>query len=141
MARQNERKVSKRGATLLRIVNYPHRRPELVTSTQRVQELEGISRENRQVQKKDIHIIFSFHQSDELYDMQLLEIAEIYMNKLGYEDQPQLLYRHDNEPHTSLNIVTTRVEVGGRVVRDSFSFYKSESARKSIEVKYNLIRG
>ena len=139
-ARYNDAKLIKSEAALLGIVNYPYARPELLTSTQRIDVLEVLSEQNNRVKETAVHVVLSFHPSEELSDFQLLRIAGDYMKELGYEDQPQLVYRHDDRPHPHIHIVTTRVEEGGKVISNSNNLYKSETARKAIEIEYNLVK-
>src|SRR5688572_2649619 len=63
------------------------------------------------------------------------------MEKIGFGDQPYLVYQHHDAGHAHLHIVTTSIKSDGRRI-DTFNIGKdqSEKARKSLEQEYYLVR-
>ena len=69
------------------------------------------------------------------------DIAQDYMQQLGFEKQPYLVYRHDDAGHPHLHIVTTPVKPNGSFISlHNLVQRKSEPARKNIEISYGLIK-
>ncbi len=88
-----------------------------------------------------VHISLNFHSKDNPDNKQMQEIAQDYMQQLGFEKQPYLVYRHDDAGHPHLHIVTTPVKANGRTINlHNLVQLKSEPARKTIEESYQLIK-
>lgn len=88
-----------------------------------------------------VHISLNFHPDEKLATEQLQDIAQDYMQQLGFEKQPYLVYRHDDAGHPHLHIVTTPVKPNGSFISlHNMVQRKSEPARKNIEIAYGLIK-
>ena len=59
--------------------------------------------------KPILHISINPHPEDVLTDQQLSDIAKEYMRKLGYGDQPYLVYKHTDIDRHHIHIVGLRV--------------------------------
>lgn len=94
---------------------------------------------NRRTEKPILHISLNPHPDDKLSDSQLNEIAQEYMVKMGYGDQPYLVYKHEDIDRHHLHIVSVRVDENGKKLNDSFEKRRSEEVRKHLEEKYNLL--
>ena len=55
--------------------------------------------------KPILHISINPHPKDVLSDQQLSDIAREYMRKLGYGDQPYLVYKHEDIDRHHIHIV------------------------------------
>lgn len=55
-----------------------------------------------------LHISINPHPEDVLTDQQLSDIAKEYMRKLGYGDQPYLVYKHTDIDRHHIHIVGLR---------------------------------
>lgn len=86
-----------------------------------------------------IHISLNPHPDDVLTDEQLSNIAQEYMEKLGYGKQPYLVYKHEDIDRKHIHIVSIRVDENGKKINDSFERKRSDEIRKEIEKKYNLL--
>lgn len=86
-----------------------------------------------------IHISLNPHPDDKLTDEQLSSIAQEYMDKLGYGKQPYLVYKHEDIDRKHIHIVSIRVDETGKKINDSFEKKRSDTIRKELEQKYNLI--
>ena len=64
--------------------------------------------------KPILHISINPHPEDVLTDQQLSDIAREYMRKLGYGDQPYLVYKHEDIDRHHIHIVGLRVDENGR---------------------------
>jgi hypothetical protein len=88
-----------------------------------------------------VHISLNFSANDSLDSEKMQLIARDYMQQLGFEKQPYLVYRHTDTVHPHLHIVTTPVKASGRTINlHNLVQRKSEPARKNIEETYNLVR-
>jgi hypothetical protein len=88
-----------------------------------------------------VHISLNFSPGDSVDAEKMQLIAREYMQQLGFEKQPYLVYRHNDTAHPHLHIVTTPVKANGRTINlHNLVQRKSEPARKSIEEQYNLIK-
>lgn len=86
-----------------------------------------------------IHISLNPHPDDILTDEQLSNIAREYMEKLGYGKQPYLVYKHEDIDRKHIHIVSIRVDENGKKINDSFEKKRSDTIRKELEKKYNLL--
>ncbi len=94
---------------------------------------------NKRTEKPVLHISLNPHPDDKLTDEQLSEIAQEYMDKMGYGNQPYLVYKHEDIDRHHLHIVSVRVDETGKKLNDSFEKRRSEEVRKFLEERYNLI--
>ncbi|MEQ7801331.1 relaxase/mobilization nuclease domain-containing protein [Pedobacter sp. ASV1-7] len=87
-----------------------------------------------------LHISLNFHSSEQLDNFTLQQIANRYMEKIGYGDQPFLVYRHDDAAHLHVHIVTTNITAQGKRIELHNNAFRSEEARKEIEEEFNLVK-
>jgi len=96
---------------------------------------------NRRATTKAVHISLNFHPDEKLNRSTLRDIATTYMNKIGFDNQPYLVYQHNDAAHPHLHIVTTNIKQdGARIELHNIGKNQSETARKEIEVEFRLIR-
>lgn len=86
-----------------------------------------------------IHISLNPHPDDKLSDGQLATIAQEYMEKLGYGNQPYILYKHEDIDRYHVHIVSLRVDETGRKINDSFEHRRSKEITTELEQKYGLL--
>jgi hypothetical protein len=89
--------------------------------------------------KTIVHISLNPHPDDKLNDEQLKQIAFEYMSKMGYEDQPYLVFKHNDIDREHIHIVSTKIDQFGKKIKDSNERLKSQSITRELEQKYNLI--
>lgn len=96
-------------------------------------------REN--VKRNSVHISLNFDPSEtHLGKERLMEIANVYMQKLGFGEQPYLVYQHHDAGHPHIHIVTTNIQSNGnRIDLHHLGIRKSEPARKEIEKMFGLV--
>jgi hypothetical protein len=97
---------------------------------------------NTRTERNMLHISLSFDPSEKgLPKEQLVNIADRYMEAIGFKDQPYLVYKHNDASHPHLHIVTNIIRSdGARINTFNIGKDKSEPARKSIEQEFNLVR-
>ncbi|ERJ82487.1 relaxase/mobilization nuclease domain protein, partial [Porphyromonas gingivalis F0566] len=89
--------------------------------------------------KPVIHISLNPHPDDTLTDEQFSAIAREYIEKMGYANQPFVVYKHEDIDRHHLHIVTLAVDETGRKINDGNNFYTSTRILKELEQKYGLI--
>lgn len=89
-------------------------------------------------EKPIIHISLNPHPDDRLSDEQLAAIAQEYLEKLGYGNQPYMVYKHEDIERHHIHIVSLRVDDAGKKINDSFEHQRSKTITRELEQKYGL---
>ena len=84
------------------------------------------------------HVSLNPHPNDILSNEQLEDIGWEYMEKLGYGNQPFLIFKHEDIDRKHLHIVSLRVDSNGKKINDSNEHIRSKEITEEIEQKYNL---
>lgn len=94
------------------------------------------------VKMNSVHISLNFDPSEtNLGRREMLVIAESYMEKIGFADQPYLVYQHYDSGHPHLHIVTVKIRTDGtKIDMNNIGRNQSEEARKAIEKEFGLVR-
>ena len=93
---------------------------------------------NVRTEKPVLHISLNPHPDDRLTDTDLTDIAREYLDRLGYGNQPYMVYKHEDIDRHHLHIVTVNVDETGRRLNQDFLFRRSDRIRKELEEKYGL---
>nr|WP_262907418.1 relaxase/mobilization nuclease domain-containing protein [Chryseobacterium sp. MFBS3-17] len=105
--------------------------PSFINENSKPQEvrdyLKTISKSNR-VKNPQFHTVISTkflaHSKDELTN-----VAEDFMQEMGYGNQPYIVVFHDDTENNHVHIVTTRVDkTSGKKIKDSYEKLKSQKA-------------
>lgn len=91
---------------------------------------------NNKTEKIVRHI--SLNPNDKLSDETFNEIAKKYMNSMGYEDQPYIIYKHSDIEREHIHIVTVCTDLHGKKIDDKYDHLKSMKACREIEKQFNL---
>ena len=96
---------------------------------------------NDKVKTNAVHISLSFDREDKL-DKELLKgVASRYLDKIGFGNQPFLVYQHFDAAHAHVHVVTTNVQLNGkRIDLHNIGRNASGKARREIEAEFNLIK-
>ncbi len=94
---------------------------------------------NKQTKKPIIHISLNPDPKDNLTDEQLNEMAHEYMEKLGYGNQPYLVYKHEDIDRHHLHIVSLRVDKNGVKLDHNYENRRSMKICRELEKKHGLI--
>ena len=87
---------------------------------------------NRRTTNTVFHASLNPSPEDRLTDEQLREIANEYMQKMGYGDQPYIVFKHKDIDRQHLHIVSLRVDEKGCKLPHDFE------ARRSAEITRDL---
>lgn len=77
---------------------------------------------------------------DRITDSDYMEMAKEYMQKMGYGEQPYLVFKHSDIERTHIHIVTVRVKPDGTPVSDKFEQKRSSQIRRAMEIEYSLTK-
>ena len=109
--------------------------------SEKLMRFEKLNQLNEKTKTNTLHIVLSFSPEDQLDNEKLQLISRDYMDKIGFGDQPFLVYEHTDTSVTHLHIVTTTIRSNGKpIFLHNLAKRKSEPARKEIEIDYNLIK-
>jgi hypothetical protein len=86
------------------------------------------------------HISLNPAPEDCIDDFTLSEIAEEYLERMGYADHPYIVYKHEDIDRHHLHIVTTDVKRDGKLLSSSLDRYRSKEITDNLERRYNLGR-
>ena len=87
-----------------------------------------------------VHISINFHSDDrpKLSDDTYREIGKKYLEEMGYGDQPYIVYKHKDQAHPHVHIVTSRIKDNGNKIPNWGERYRSQNISRKLEVIYNL---
>lgn len=88
--------------------------------------------------KPVVHISLNPHPDDRLTDTELTSIAEEYLARLGYGNQPYAVFKHEDIDRHHLHIVTLCVDGQGKKIGDSFLHRRSKNITRALEQQYGL---
>lgn len=94
--------------------------------------------ENVRTRNTVIHVSLNPHPDDRLTDMEMANIAQIYMERLGYGNQPYVIVKHEDIDRHHVHIVSVNVDEKGKRIDRDFLFRRSERIRKELEREFNL---
>lgn len=89
-------------------------------------------------EKPVIHISLNPDPQDTLSDEELSDIAERYMEGMGWGGRPYIVYKHTDIGRTHVHIVSVQVDSDGRKIGDSRRNERSVALTEKIEREYGL---
>lgn len=88
--------------------------------------------------KPVLHISLNPHPDDKLTDQDFEILAREYLDKLGFGEQPYIIYKHMDIDRHHIHIVTVNVNEQGKRLNQDFLFRRSKKITTELEEKYNL---
>jgi hypothetical protein len=136
----NENKVKEGIAQCISAANYPMD-TEKLSFNHKLNRLLNQASLNENVARNSVHVSLNFAPQEKLLREQLKEIADTYMQKIGFSEQPYLVYQHFDAGHPHIHIVSVKVRAdGSRIDTQNIGRNQSEKARKEIEIAHGLVR-
>jgi hypothetical protein len=136
----NEQKVKEGKAECIFAGNYIQPVEEL-TFSQKLNRLLKQAGLNERTKVNSVHISLNFDPSEQLAAGKLKEIATAYLEKIGFGEQPYLVYQHHDSAHPHLHLVTTNIQPDGkRIALHNLGKLVSEKARQEIEQSFGLVK-
>ena len=93
---------------------------------------------NRRTTNTVFHVSLNPSPEDKLTNEQLREIANEYMERMGYGNQPYIVYKHTDIDREHLHIVSLRIDENGRKLPHDFEVRRSMEILRDLERKYGL---
>lgn len=139
MLNYNEQKLKEGQAILIHAKNFA-KDTHLLGFTDKIKTLQKLISLNQRTQRSTTHISLNFDSSEKLSAQQLQSIADVYMQKIGFGEQPYLVYQHIDAGHPHVHIVSTNIQRDGKAIRMfNIGRNQSENARKEIEQDFKLV--
>lgn len=136
----NEKKVQKGNAICLHAVNYLNEAKNM-NFYQKLNGFERLNSLNERASTKTLHVSLNFDPSEKLTENKLSQIASDYMERIGFGNQPYLVYKHEDAGHPHIHIVSTTIKKdGSRINTHNIGRNQSEKARKAIEQLHGLVK-
>lgn len=135
----NENKVAEGEAILILASGFAGD-TERMSFNNKLQRFENLTSLKPSVKTNALHITLNFDSSEKIDNAKMQQIAIAYMERIGFGDQPFLVYRHNDVAHQHLHIATISILRNGipidvhNIGRDI-----SEPARKAIEKEFDLV--
>ena len=93
---------------------------------------------NIKTEKTVRHISLNPDPADKVSDEQFTEMAQEYMERMGYGNQPYIVFKHTDIDRTHIHIVSTCVAIDGKKIPDDYDHPRSMAICRDLEQKYNL---
>ncbi len=88
--------------------------------------------------KPVLHISLNPSPQDKLTDQDFEILAREYLDKLGFGEQPYILYKHEDIDRHHIHIVTVNVNEQGKRLNQDFLYRRSKKITTELEEKYGL---
>ncbi|WP_462267739.1 relaxase/mobilization nuclease domain-containing protein [Mucilaginibacter sp.] len=136
----NENKVSEGQAQLIMASRFGGDLDQL-SFNNKLARFEHLTLMNSRVKTNAMHIMLNFDTTEQVSVAKMQEITAAYMDKIGFGDQPYLVYQHRDAAHPHIHVVTTNIKADGKRINiHNIGKTLSESARKELEQEYNLVK-
>src|ERR1035437_7334188 len=136
----NEQKMKEGKAVCLYAHNYLKEAGHL-NFYEKLQRFEQLIALNERATTNTLHVSLNFDPSEKIEQEKVTEIARVYMQKIGFGEQPYLVYQHHDAGHPRIHIVSTNVQKEGkRISLHNIGRNPSMKARKEIEIAFGLVR-
>jgi Relaxase/Mobilisation nuclease domain len=94
---------------------------------------------NPEAEKVVHHVSLSLSPDEQLDNDTWCEIADKYMQEMGYRANQYAIYRHNDRDHDHIHICASRISLDdGKITRDSWEYVRSEKIIRQLEREYGL---
>ena len=141
----NEKKEQLGIASKLAVNNLPQGRPDLYNAIFKYYNEDVIV--NQKFQNKGFHMTISPGANETMTDEKATEFISEVMKKLGMENQPYIIYKHEDTGHVHYHIVSTLVKLTGRFTgmkieeHNHFTNLRTLKTLKDLEKDYGYKTG
>jgi len=138
--RYNEEKVNRGQAEVLfwNRMLYPFDTAGRMSHERCMASFEPFLQANRRTTNTVFHVSLNPSPEDRLTDEQLGEIAREYMERMGYGEQPYIVFKHRDIAREHLHVVSLRIDREGRKLPHDFEARRSVEITRDLEQKYGL---
>lgn len=136
----NERKV-KAGKAELIYAQLFQKDIQTLSFDEKLFRLTDLAARNHRTKTNTVHLSLNFDLSEHIPTPTLCEIAQSYMERIGFGEQPFLVYKHFDAGHDHIHVLTTNINSSGnRISLHNIGKLKSEPARYACELEFGLVR-
>ena len=93
---------------------------------------------NKRTEKPVIHISLNPNPKDKVTDENFIEMAQKYMDELGFGEQPYIVFKHTDIEREHIHIVSVRVKADGSCISDAYEKRRSMEICRKLEQEFNL---
>ena len=93
---------------------------------------------NSHVKKPVIHISLNPSPKDILSEEQMTVLAQEFMEKFGYGNQPYIVWLHEDINRKHMHIVSVRIDETGKKIDHNREAIRAQNICREMEVKYGL---
>jgi hypothetical protein len=94
---------------------------------------------NPEAEKVVHHVSLSLSPGEQLDNDTWCEIADKYIEEMGYTANQYAIYRHSDRNHDHIHICASRISLDdGKITRDSWEYVRSEKIIRQLELEYGL---
>ncbi|MEJ6488044.1 relaxase/mobilization nuclease domain-containing protein [Nostoc punctiforme UO1] len=99
-----------------------------------------ISRQlNLEADRVVYHASLSLPENEQLDEPTWNELANRYLQEMGFDSNQYVVYRHSNTEHDHIHICASRIRLdNGKIVHDSWDYKRSETIIRQLERDYGL---
>ncbi|MFT3945595.1 MAG: conjugal transfer protein MobB [Agriterribacter sp.] len=135
----NQKKIDSENGQVLLLNKIPETLDNTYSANYLHQRFEPYLSANIRTEKPVRHISLNPDPKDQVSDAQFMKMAQEYMERMGYGQQPYIVYKHTDIERTHIHIVTVCVGIDGKKISDSYDHPQSMAICRDLEQKYNLI--
>ncbi|MDJ0719023.1 MAG: relaxase/mobilization nuclease domain-containing protein [Prochloraceae cyanobacterium] len=84
------------------------------------------------------HVSLSLDPKEKLNARAWKEVAQKYLEKMGFKNSQFVAVLHRDRDHDHLHIVTSKIDLDGHVVNSSYDYFRSQTIIRDIEREYLL---
>ena len=99
---------------------------------------EAYEKGSLRTQKMSFHASINPSVTDRIPEDRMSEFIRDYMDKMGYGDQPYIVYKHTDTGRDHWHICSTRVDENGHKIPDFQERKRSQQAMKELMAKYDF---
>ncbi|HMR20431.1 MAG TPA: relaxase/mobilization nuclease domain-containing protein, partial [Sphingobacterium sp.] len=135
----NQQKIDSENGQVLLLNRIPETLDNTYSTSYLHQCFEPYLSANIRTEKPVRHISLNPDPADRVSDGQFVEMAQQYMERMGYGNQPYIVFKHTDIERTHIHIVTVCVGLDGKKLPDSYDHPRSMAICRDLEQTYNLI--
>ena len=137
----NEEKVSDGNAEVVGYSNLPDDNIAVIYDT--FEQMESNPAIAAQVRKKSFHLTLNPGPMDRIYgdDRACLEVIRETMERMGYGEQPYVIYRHHDIDRVHYHVVSTRVRRNGKMIDAGNEARKLQVIMRELGQKHGFVMG
>ena len=133
----NEKKA-KEGEEKARVIGFSKGISSIEEFNRRI---EILSRGNLRTRNEAFHAHINPGPGENLSDEKAMEMATELMERLGYGNQPFVVYRHDDTGRTHYHIVSSRVGPDGKRINSDYEWRRCNKHVREMAAKYSYTVG